>query len=256
LQKTLAIYRRELAYYFQSPVAYAVLTIFLLLAGYFFYNLLGYFNLVSVQAMQNPVQARSLSLTASVLQPLLANLSSVLLLLLPLLTMRLFAEERRSGAAELLFTFPVSDLAVIIGKVAAAATVLFVMLVMTLPYAALLFHFGDPEPGPIVSGYLGLFLMGVAFIAMGAFFSSLGDSQLVAGAATFGCGLLFLVIGWITPFVSERAGAVLDQLSLLSHLEGFARGVIDTNDLVFYAGLTVFFLFMCARVLDSARWRS
>lgn len=256
MRKSFAIYEREIAYYFQSPVAYAVIAIFLLLAGYFFYNLLGYFNIASMQAMQNPVQARSLNLTASVLQPLLGNLSTVLLLLLPLLTMRLFAEERRSGAAELLFTYPVSDASVIAGKFAAAVTVYLVMLAMTLPYPALLYHFGNPEPGPIVSGYLGLFLMGVAFIAMGTFFSSLGDSQLVAAAATFGCGLLFLVIGWMTPFVSATLGAVLQQLSIVHHLDGFARGVVDTNDLVFYVSLTVFFLFLCARVLDSARWRS
>ncbi len=256
MRKTFAIYRREIAYYFQSPVAYAVIAIFLLLAGYFFYNLLGFFNLSSMQAMQNPVQARSLSLTASVMQPLLGNMSTVLLLLLPLLTMRLFAEERRSGAAELLFTYPVSDLSVIMGKFAAAATVYLVMLLMTLPYPALLFHFGEPEPGPIVSGYLGLFLMGVAFLSMGTFFSSLGDSQMVAAASTFGCGLLFLIIGWMTPLVSATTGAVLAELSIVRHLDGFARGVIDTNDLVFYVNLTVFFLFLCGRILDSARWRS
>ncbi len=256
MRKTFAIYRREIAYYFQSPVAYAVITIFLLLSGYFFYNLLGYYNLASMQAMQNPAQSRTLSLTASVMQPLLGNLSTVLLLLLPLLTMRLFAEERRSGAAELLFTYPVSDASVIVGKFAAAATVYAVMLAMTAPYVALLAHFGNPEPGPIVSGYLGLFLMGTAFIAMGTFFSSLGDSQLVAASASFGCGLLFLIIGWMSPFVSPAMGAVLDELSIVHHLEGFARGVIDTNDLVFYVNLAVFFLFLCARVLDSSRWRS
>jgi ABC-2 type transport system permease protein len=256
VRKALAIYGREIAYYFQSPVAYAAIAIFLLLGGYFFYNLLGYFNIASIQAMQNPAQAGALNLTSSVLQPLLGNLSSVLLLLLPLLTMRLFAEERRSGSAELLFTYPVSDASVIAGKFAAAVTVYAVMLAMTFPYPALLFHFGDPEPGPIVSGYLGLFMMGVAFIAMGTFFSALGDSQLVAAAATFGCGLLFLVIGWMAPFVSATTAAILEELSIVRHLDGFARGIIDTNDLVFYAGLVVFFLFLCARVLDSARWRS
>ncbi len=256
MRKAFAIYQRELAYYFQSPVAYAVIAIFLLVAGYFFYNLLGMYNIASMQSMQNPVQAGSLSMTTSVLQPLLGNLSTVLLFLLPMLTMRLFAEERRSGAAELLFTFPVSDAAVIAGKFTAAVTVYLVMLVMTLPYPALLYHFGNPEPGPIVSGYLGLSLMGITFIAMGTFFSSLGDSQLVAAAATFGCGLLFLVIGWMTPFVAANLAAVLEQLSIVHHLDGFARGVVDTNDLVFYVNLTVFFLFLCARALDSARWRS
>jgi ABC-2 type transport system permease protein len=251
-----ALYRRELAYYFQSPVAYAVIAVFALLAGYFFYNLLGFFNLTSIQTMQNPMQASSLSLTVSVLQPLFGNMSAVLLLLLPLLTMRLFAEERRSGSAELLFTYPVGDWDVILGKFLAAATVYATMLAMTLPSIALLYYFSTPETGAVVSGYLGLLLMGLTFIAMGVFFSSLSDSQLVAGAATFGCGLLFLIVGWITPLVSSGVGAVLDQLSIVQHLDGFSRGVIDTNDLVFYINLTAFFLFMCARVLDSARWRS
>jgi len=256
VNKIAALYRRELSYYFQSPVAYAVTTLFLLLSGYFFYNLLGYFNLESMRAMQSPMQSGLLSLTSSVLAPLFGNMSSVLLLMLPLLTMRLFSEERRSGSAELLFTYPVSDTQVILGKFLAAVTVHAVMLAMTLPVIALLYHFANPETGPILSGYLGLFLMGVAFVAMGLFFSALSESQLVAGAMTFGCALLFLVIGWMTPFVSGATAAVLAQLSMVKHLDGMARGVIDSNDLVFYLNLTVFFLFMCARVLDSARWRS
>jgi ABC-2 type transport system permease protein len=108
----------------------------------------------------------------------------------------------------------------------------------------------------VLSGYLGLFLMGVAFVAMGLFFSALSESQLVAGAMTFGCALLFLIIGWMAPFVSGAAASVLSQLSMVQHLDGMARGVLDTNDLIFYLDLTVFFLFMCARVLDSTRWRS
>jgi ABC-2 type transport system permease protein len=256
VDRVIALYRRELAYYFQSPVAYAVIAVFVLLAGYFFYNLLGYFNLASIQAMQNPMQSGSLSLTTSVLQPLFANLSVVLLLLLPLVTMRLFAEERRSGSAELLFTYPVNDWDVILGKFLAAATVLAVAIAMTLPCIALLYHFSTPETGAVVSGYLGLFLMGVAFTAMGLFFSALSDSQLVVGAATFGCGLVLLTVGWVTPFASPGVAAVLDQISVVRHLDGFARGIVDTNDLVFYANFTAFFLFLCARVLESTRWRS
>jgi ABC-2 type transport system permease protein len=145
---------------------------------------------------------------------------------------------------------------VILGKFLAAVTVHVVMLAMTLPFIGLLYLYANPEPGPILSGYLGLFLMGVAFVAMGLFFSALSESQLVAGAMTFGCALLFLIIGWMAPFVSGAAAAVLSQLSMVQHLDGMARGVIDTNDLIFYLNLTVFFLFMCARVLDSTRWRS
>ena len=256
MSKVIALFRRELSYYFRSPVAYAVITLFLLLSGYFFYNLLGYFNLESLRTMQSPMQSRMLSLTSSVLAPLFGNMSSVLLMMLPLITMRVFAEERRSGSAELLFTYPISDAQVILGKFLAALTVHVVLLAMTLPYAALLFYFADPEVGPILSGYLGVFLLGTSFLAMGIFFSALGDSQLIAGALTFGCALLFLVIGWITPFVDGSVAAVLSQLSMVKHLDAMARGVIDTNDVVFYLNLTAFFLFLCARVLDSAHWRS
>jgi gliding motility-associated transport system permease protein len=255
LTKTIALYRRELAYYFQSPVAYTVITVFLLLSSYAFYNLLAQFNWDSIGAMQSPMQTRSLSLTASVLSPFFANLGTLLLLLLPMITMRLFTEERRSGSAELLFTFPVSDADVILGKFFAAATVLAVMLAMTLPCIALLAHFSSPEGGAVLSGYLGVLLLGVTLVAMGTFFSALGESQMVAGAMTFGCGLLFLSIGWIAPLVSPGLAAVLDQLSIVHHLDAFAGGVIDTNDLMFYANLSFLFLFLCARVLDSARWR-
>lgn len=251
-----AIYRRELGYAFNSPVAYAVITVFLVLAGYFFYNLLGYFNLASMRAMQNPLQARSLSVTRAVVQPLFGNFSVILLLMLPLLTMRLLSEERSTGTAELLFTYPISDWDAILGKFFATVTIFSVMLAMTSLYPALLARYTTPEWGPIVSGYLGLFLLGTAFIAMGLFFSSLGDNQLVSGVMTFGCGLLFLLLGWITPFVSSPVASVLTELSILQHFAGFAQGLIDTNDLVYYMNFTAFFLFLSARVLDSNRWRS
>jgi ABC-2 type transport system permease protein len=254
--KAFAIYRRELSFFFNSTVAYAVIFVFLLLSGYFFYNLLAYFNLVSVQAMQNPMAGPGPGLTASVVQPLFGNLSVILLLILPLLTMRLLSEERKTGTAELLFTYPVSDWDAIVGKYLATGTVYAVMLAMTLLYPYILSHYAQPEAGPIVTGYLGLLLLGLAFIAMGLFFSSLGDNQLVAGVATFGCGLLFLLIGWLTPFVPENAAAVLNQLSLLEHFAGFSKGIIDINDIVFYVNFIAVFLFLSARVLDSNRWRA
>jgi len=255
MSKFSAIYRRELAYAFNSAVAYAVISVFLILAGYFFYNLLGYFSYAVNQAMVNPLQAGTLSLTTSVIQPLFGNLSVVLLLLLPLLTMRLLSEERSAGTAELLFTYPISDWDAILGKFFSTVTVYAVMLGLTILYPALLARYSTPEWGPIVAGYLGLFLMGTAFIAMGLFFSSIADNQMVAGVMTFGCGILFLVLGWITPFVSSDAAAVLIELSILQHFAGFAQGLIDTNDLVYYINFTAFFLFLSARVLDSNRWR-
>jgi ABC-2 type transport system permease protein len=251
-----AIYRRELSYFFNSPVAYAVIAVFLLISGYFFYNLLAYFNMLAIQLMQNPVASRNLSVTEGVVHPLFANISIVLLFLLPLLTMRLLSEERRTGTAELLFTFPISDWDAIWGKYLATLTVFAVMLGLTALYPLLLFKYTTPELGPILTGYAGLFLIGAAFIAMGLFFSTLGESQLVAGVSTFGCGLLFLIIGWINPFVSPTAAAVLSEMSILEHFDSFSRGVLDSNDVVFYVLFASFFLFLSSRVLDSNRWRS
>lgn len=256
MHKVWAIYRRELAYFFNSPVAYAVITVFLLLGGYYFYNLLAYFNLASIQAMQSTINPQGLGITTNVIRPLFGNFSVVLLLILPLLTMRVLSEERRSGTAELLFTFPISDWDAILGKYLATGTVYAVMLAMTGVFPLLLGYFATPEVGPIVSGYLGLFLMGMSFVAMGMFFSSLGESQLVVGVMTFGCGLLFLMIGWITPFVSPVTASVIGQLSILEHYANFAMGIIDSNDVVYYINFSAFFLFLCARVLESNRWRS
>jgi len=255
MSKCAAIYRRELAYFFHTPVAYVVIAVFVALSGYFFYNLLGYFNLASIRAMQSPMQAMQLSLTASVVQPLFGNMSVVLMILLPALTMRLLCEERRSGTAELLFTYPIRDWDAILGKYLATVTVYAVMLGATLVLPALLYRFASPEPGPIITGYAGLLFMGMAFIAMGVFFSSIGDNQLIAFVMTLGCGMVFLILGWIIPFVSETVAVVLNELSILTHFAGFAQGVIDTNDLVYYVNISVFFLFLSARVLDSHRWR-
>ncbi|MGD8413994.1 MAG: ABC transporter permease [Candidatus Latescibacterota bacterium] len=254
--KTAAIFRRELLYAFNSAVAYAVATVFVLLSGYFFYNLLGYFNLASIQAMQNAARVSGLSLTDGVVRPLFGNVAVILILILPLLTMRLLSDEQKTGTAELLFTYPVSDWDVIVGKYAATMTVYLVMLLLTLLYPLLLFKYASPELGPIVTGYTGLFLIGASYIAMGLFFSSLSDNQMIAGVTTFGCGLLFLIISWLTPFVSPAAATVLQQLSILDHFDSFAMGVLNSNDVVYYLSFTAFFLFLSARVLDSNRWRS
>ncbi|HER44095.1 MAG TPA: ABC transporter permease, partial [Candidatus Eisenbacteria bacterium] len=191
-----------------------------------------------------------------VLRPLFGNISIVLLLLLPLLTMRLLAEEQKLGTFELLLTYPIRDADAVLGKFFAAVTVFAVMLVCTLLYPLLIALFGDPEPGPIFSGYLGLFLMGCTFISIGTFFSSLTSNQLVAGVSAFGVGLLFLIIGWAAPFVGPKFIGLLGQFSILQHYESFSKGVIDTQDISYYLFMTLFFLFLTLRSLESTRWRS
>lgn len=249
-----AIYRRELSYFYNSPVAYVVITVFVLLAGYFFYNLVAFFNMTSIQSMQNPL-VQQLSLTSGVLQPLFGNLSVVMLLVMPLLTMRLLSEERKTGTAELLFTYPISDWDAILGKYFATVTVFVSMLALTGFLPIILNKYAGLEWGAVATGYLGLFLLGMAFIAMGLFFSSLTENQIVAAVLTFCCSLLFLVIGWVTPFATPAVAQIARELSIIEHFDNFSKGIVDTNDGIYYVNFTIFFLFLCSRVLESNRWR-
>jgi ABC-2 type transport system permease protein len=256
MRKLGAIYSKELRYYFHSITAYVMIGLFLGLSGYFFYSIFRYYNYLSYQAGRNPYLAGTLNLSDGVLRPLMGNVSVVLLFALPLLTMRLLAEERRQGTFELLLTYPLSDAAAVMGKYFAALTVYLVMLAGTLLYPAMLAAYAHPEPGPIATSYLGLFLMGASFIAMGVFFSSITSSQIVAGAATFGVSLFFLIIGWMAPFVGQTFAKVLSEFSILEHFDTFAKGIINLQDVTYYVFLSVFFLFMTLKALESAHWRS
>lgn len=256
MRKYMAIYNRELQYYFRSITAYVTISIFLAISGYFFFSLFRYYNLISLQAIKNNDFSGNMNLIDGVMRPVLGNISVILLILLPLLTMRLLAEEKKQGTFELLLTFPVSDIAAVSGKYFAALTVYALMLGSTLLYPLLLMIFSDPEIAPILSGYLGLFLMGGAFIAMGTFFSSLTSNQLVAGVSTFGLSLLFLTIGWAAPFVGPRFSSILSEFSILIHFESFSKGVIDTRDITYYLLLTAFFVYLTLQSLQSSRWRS
>ena len=256
MTKMLAIYRRELKYYFQSVTAYVAIGIFLAISGYFFFSLFRYYNLISFQAARNPNFAQSLNLTDGLLRPFFSNISIILLLVLPLLTMRLLAEEKKQGTFELLLTYPIRDLDAVGGKFLASVTTFAVLLIGTFICPLLIFLFANPEPGPIFTGYLGLFLVGCTFISIGTFFSSLTDNQLVAGVTSFGVALFFLIIGWAVPFVGPRFADALGQLSLLQHFDGFSKGLIDTQDVTYYLLMTSFFLFLTLRSLESTRWRN
>ncbi|HXH83705.1 MAG TPA: ABC transporter permease subunit [Candidatus Tectomicrobia bacterium] len=248
------IYKKELRLYFTSPVAWVVLTIFLLIGGYFFYSIFAFFTRMSMQVAMNPSAMRDLNVTDAVLRPVFQNLSVILLLLMPLVTMRLFAEERRSGTIELLLTYPVRDGAVLLGKYLAALTLYALMIAFTLAYPAILVYFARVEWGPLLTGYLGLLLMGAMFLAIGLFASSLTENQIVAAIVTFGILLMFWVIGWTADIAGQPYGAILSHLSILEHNENFAKGVIDTRDVVYYVNFTAIALFFTLRSLEARRW--
>ncbi|MFQ6013785.1 MAG: ABC transporter permease, partial [Thermoplasmata archaeon] len=235
--------------------AYAVSTIFLVITGYFFYTILTYFSLISVQASMNPGLATGLNVTDGILRPLFSDMSVVLLFLMPLVTMRLFAEERKQGTLELLLTFPLRDGEVLLGKFLAATALYALLLFATAVYPVLLALWSEPELYPILTGYLGLLLLGMAFIALGLLFSSLTENQIVAAALAFGALLLFWIIGWAATLAEGDWGLLFRHLSILEHLTSFARGVLETKDVAYYLGLIGFFLFATLKSLEIRRWK-
>jgi ABC-2 type transport system permease protein len=253
--KIWAIFKKEMRLYFTSPVAWVVFTIFLLIAGYFFYSIFAFFTLASMQSAMNPQMGRDLNVTDSVMRPLFSNISVILLLLMPLVTMRLFAEERRSGTIELLLTYPVRDGAVLAGKYLAALGLYAIMIGLTLLYPGIVVYFARLEWGPILTGYLGLLLMGATFIAVGVFASSLTENQIVAAITTFGALLIFWILGWSADYAGGTAGKVLQFLSLLEHNDSFSKGVLDTKDVLYYLNFTVLALFLTLRSLEARRWK-
>jgi len=179
----------------------------------------------------------------------------VLLFVLPMITMRTYAEEKRSGTIELLLTSPLTDMQIIVGKFVGALLLYASMLGVTLLYVAVLFVFGNPEWKPIATAYLGLILLGGCFISVGMLISSFTGNQIVAGMLTFGVFLLLWVIDWIGTFLGPTGETIVTYLSITRHFEDFAKGVIDTTHLIYYVSFITFGLFLTAKSVDSERWR-
>ena len=265
MSNVLAIARKELKGYFASPIAYAVIGLFALTFGFFFYTLLLYFD-------QNAARSAglgggpSVNVNEQLLRPVFMNAMVILLFMLPLVTMRTYSEEKRSGTIELLLTAPLTDLQIILGKFLGAMGLYAAALAVTLVHVGVLFAFGrpewipiatggNPEGWPVVTTYLGLLLMGGCFMSVGLFISSLTKNQIVAGMATFGVFLMLWVINWLASFTGPTMQQVVNYLSITDHLEDFTRGVIDTKDLVYYVSFITFGLFLTARSVDTERWR-
>jgi ABC-2 type transport system permease protein len=250
-----AVFRRELYTFFASPIFYVVGTIFLILSGYFFYNSVAYFSLISFQAAQNPQMGGQVNLNEMVVKPLFDDMSIILLLIVPLLTMRLLAEEKKNGTIELLLTYPIREIAVLLGKYLATLLVILVLLAVTVIYMFLLAGFGRLEWGPVLTGYGGLVLLAASFVALGLFASALTQNQVIAAVIGFGALLMFWIIGWIGSVAGPMVNQAVHYLSLLDHLEPFSNGVLDTRDLMYFFNFSVFFIFLTLRYLDSQKIR-
>jgi len=251
------ICRKELRSYFVSPIAYLLLAMFTFIFGYFFSSIVSEFIRYGM-AMQMRGQDFPLNLNEELIRPLLGNAGVVGLFLIPLITMRLFAEEKRNGTIELLTTSPIRDFEVVLGKWLASVILYGFMLVLTGLNFIWIFKYGNPDWKPFAIGYLGLFLEAGALLAIGAFISTLTRNQIVAGGATFAVCLLLWVAGWAGGggYESGTASQVFSYLSLTTHYESFSKGVLSSKDAVFYATLIFLGLFLTARSIESLRWRS
>jgi ABC-2 type transport system permease protein len=253
MRNVMAIAQRELNAYFASPIAYVLIGFFALLFGWFFYVPLAYFEQQSMQMGMNPTQA--LNINQMLIGPTLMNTTVIMLFLFPLITMRTYSEEKRSGTIELLLTSPITDVQIILGKFLGAMLLYAAMLAVTLIHIGILFIYGEPEWKPIVTGYLGLLLMGGSFLSLGLFISSLTKNQIVAGIATFAVFLMLWVINWIGTFVGPTMQTVLAYLSLTDHFDDFSKGIVDTKHVIYYLSFMAFGLFLTAKSVDSERWR-
>jgi ABC-2 type transport system permease protein len=201
-------------------------------------------------------QNQPMSINDYVIAPLLGNASVVGLFLIPLISMRLFAEEKRTGTIELLMTSPLSDWQIILGKWLGAMAMYLCVLAISALNVGLLFFWGAPDWRPILTGYLGLILQGGTVLAIGTFISSTTRNQIIAGAATFAICLLLWVLSWVSSYNDAGWAAAIAYCSILTHFEPFSKGIIDTKDVVFYVSAIFLGLFMTARSLESLRWRA
>ena len=255
MKNILIICRKELKSYFSSPIAYLLMAIFAVIFGFFFYSATAFFVM---RGMESQMMGRSMPMDVNewVIRPLLSNASVIGLFLIPMITMRLYAEEKRSGTMELLLTSPIRDIEIIIGKFIASLVMYACIIGVSALDLAALFAYGKPDWKPILVGYLGLLLQGAALIAIGTFISTTTKNQIIAGGATFAVCLLLWVLDWVSSYEQAVWAKAISYLSVVQHFEPFSKGVIDTKDLVFFASLTFFGLFLTARSMESLRWRA
>jgi ABC-2 type transport system permease protein len=251
------IAKKEVHSLFVSPIAYVVLTGFLLLGGWFFFNLLFRFNylLTLYTSFQNLGGVQGLNLNEYVIAPLLQNLTIILLIMVPLITMRTFAEERKSGTYELLLTSPLTVTQIVLGKFVGCLFFIFVMILLTGIYPAILFLYGNPEMGVLASGYLGLFLLSVVFVSVGLFTSSLTENQIVAAVSCFVILLFLYILSWPAETTGAGLGGILKYLSVVEHFSEMVKGLIDTKDLVYFLTLILLSLFLTHRCVEASRWK-
>ncbi len=249
------ICKKEFKGYFTSPIAYLLMAFFGLIFGFGLYTATRDVVRMGFQA-QMMGQPQTVNLNDMIIRPLLGFASTVSLFLIPMITMRLIAEEKKTGTIELLLTSPVKDLQIILGKWFGAMLLYLCILGMSVIDIGMLFAWGKPDWRPVLVAYLGLILQGGCLLAIGEFISTLTKNQIIAGGVTFFVCLLLWLLSWFTAFDSGASAQVISYLSIVTHFDNFAKGVLDSKDVIFYLSMIFLSLFITSRSMESLRWRS
>jgi ABC-2 type transport system permease protein len=249
------LYRKELKSYFSSWIAYLLMAFFAVIFGYFFYAATAIFVSRSMSSAMMG-QGMPMDMNEWIIRPLMMNVSVIGLFVIPMITMRLFAEEKRNGTIELLMTSPIRDYQMILAKWFAALTLYACILAVSAVNLAYLFIYGKPDWKPILIGYLGLLLLGGSLLAIGTFISALTRNQIIAVGGTFAVCLLLWILDWVTAYNATNLARVVAYVSVVTHFETFAKGVLATKDVLYYLSLIFFGLFLTARSMESLRWRA
>ena len=249
------IAKRDLNSFFNSPIFYVITTVFLTIYSYIFINILSFFSMQSMQSGQFQQMGIALNINEMVIEPSFQNMAVILLLIIPIVTMRSFSEEKKSKTFRLLLSSPINLKEIVLGKFLACMIVVMVMVLLSSYSLGFIFMIAEPDIGPVLTGYLGVLLMAGCYVSIGVFASSLTENQIVAAVITFGFSLFMWVIGWGAQSADSSTGQVLEYLSIIEHLDRFLKGIIETSDLAYYLTFIILGLFLCHRVLDSNRWR-
>jgi ABC-2 type transport system permease protein len=257
MRNILAVAGKELGAYFRSPIAYLVMTVYTAISGFVFYSSTAFFVIQSfrMQAM-GQMGPTSISLNEYVIRPILSGvLTVVLLFLIPLITMRLFAEEKRSGTIELLLTSPLTDLEIILGKFLGSLTMFAILEALTFVYFIVLFIFGNPNAKPLIANALGVLLYGSALLALGMWISTFTKNQIIAGAVSMAAFLLLYLLDWVSAYSQSMVGQVMSYLALTTHFDNFSKGVIQLSDVVYYLSVVILGIFLTARSMEALKGR-
>ena len=257
-----ALVGKEWRHYFGSPIAWVALFVWTILFGFFYNFAFSFYLQYSMQTAQQAMEmgggGTKMSLAEMLIRPVLQNMAVVGLFILPMLTMRLLAEEKRQGTIELLATSPLTDWEIVLGKFLGALGLYALMIVAGLLNVGLLWFYAPtpPEWKVVACAALALFLVGASFISLGLFLSSLTKNQIIAGSLGFGLALIFWILSWFEQPTADAFTKLVAYLGITNHMEDMAKGVIDTKDLVFYLSFIGFGLFLTQQSLESQRWRA